>query len=410
MHAFETHASIDKHIELKKKYMKERVILSKTFLVICSVCVAIGLVTLTYGFIWDTQRAWANYLLNNFYFLSLAIGGAFFLAIQSITQSGWSAGFRRVPEAMMMYIPIAGILLLFLYFGMHHIYPWTHPDILANNEIIRGKTTFLNIPFFFIRLLVFFSVWILLVRLIRRASLKEDEKGGLESFAKIERYSKILIFVLAVTFSIIGFDLLMSIEPEWSSTIFALKNFIAAFQHGSVVIFIIIFLLSCRGYFDFLNVSHTHDFARYIFIVSIFYGYFWFSQFMLTWYGNLPEETIYFAKRWTSEWQPLWALDVIINWAVPFFVLLPVVTSRNKWIVLTVGLILLIGLWIDLFVEIFPGIVGHSHIGFIEIGSFVGFAGLFALVTGYHLSKAALVPKNHPLIQESYQHHFESYI
>jgi len=390
--------------------MKERINLSRTFLISCIACVAIGIITLTYGFISDPQRTWANYLLNNFYFLSLAIGGAFFLALQAITQAGWSSGFRRIPEAMMMYIPVAGILLLFLYFGMHHLYQWANPAIVAANEHIQHKSAYMNIPFFFGRLILFFLAWIFLTRLIRKASLKEDISGGMESFIKIEWLSKVFIFVLAVTFSALGFDLLMSIDIKWFSTIFALKNFIAAFQKGSAVIFIIVILLNRRGYLEFLNVSHTHDFARYIFIVSIFYGYFWFSQFMLTWYANIPEETIYYAKRWTSEWQPVWAADIIVNWLIPFMVLLPVLTSRKKWVVFAIGIVLLVGQWLDLFVEIFPGSVGHSKFGFIEIGTYIGFAGLFVLVTGYHLSKAALVPKNHPLLDESYQHHFESYI
>jgi hypothetical protein len=390
--------------------MKQQINLSKTFLISCFTCIAIGVAALAYGFISDPHRTWANYLLNNFYFLSLAIGGAFFLALQSITQAGWSSGFRRIPEAMMMYIPIAGILLLFLYFGLHYLYPWSHPEIVASSEVVQHKSAYLNIPFFFIRIILFFSAWIVLTRLIRKASLKEDKTGGLESFHKIEWYSKVFIFVLAVYFSLTGFDLLMSIDVKWFSTIYALKNFIAAFLHGSATIFIIVLLLNRRGYFEFLNVSHIHDFARYIFIVSIFYGYFWFSQFMLIWYGNIPEETIYYARRWTSEWQPWWAMDIIVNWAIPFFVLLPVNTSRSKWIVFSVALILVAGQWIDLFVEIFPGSVGHSNFGFIEVGSYIGFAGLFALVTGYYLSKAYLVPKNHPLIEECYQHHFESYI
>jgi hypothetical protein len=390
--------------------MKDQITLSKTFLVICAICIATGVAALTYGFISNPQRAWANYLLDSFYFLSLGIGGAFFLAIQAITQSGWSAGFRRIPEAMMLYIPVAGVLLLFLYFGMHHLYPWTHADVIASSEVVRHKVGYLNVPFFFLRLVLFFAAWIFLTRLIRKASLKEDEVGGLDQFRKIEWYSKIFIFVLAVTFSVLGFDLLMSIDVEWFSTIFALKNFIAAFLHGSVTIFVIVVLLNRRGYLSFLNVCHIHDFARYIFIVSIFYGYFWFSQFMLIWYGNIPEDTIYYAQRWTPEWQPLWALDIIMNWAIPFLVLLPVNTSRSKWVVFSVALVLVLGQWVDLFVEIFPGSVRHSSIGFIEVGTYLGFAGLFALVTGYHLSKAPLVARNHPFINESYQHHFESYI
>ena len=390
--------------------MKDRVLLSRPFKIACSILIVIGIAALGYGFVSDTQRTWANYLLNNFYFLQLAIGGAFFLGLQAITQAGWSAGFRRIPEAMMMYLPLAGILCLFLFFGMHYLYSWTRPEVVAASEVIKSKTMYLNIPFFFLRMVLFFSAWILLTRVIRKASLREDEAGGLEQFHKIEWYSKILIFVLALSFSLIGFDLLMSIDAKWFSTIYALKNFIAAFLHGSATIFIIVFLLNRRGYFEFLNVSHVHDFARYLFIVSIFYGYFWFSQFILIWYGNIPEETIYYAKRWTTEWQPIWAVDIIINWVIPFFVLLPVNTSRNKWIVFAVAVLLAVGQWVDLYVEIFPGSVIHPTFGIIEIGSYLGFTGLFALFVGYILSKAALVAKNHPLIEESYSHHFESYI
>lgn len=390
--------------------MKQQLNLSKTFLVICGVCITIGLLALVYGFVTDPQRAWANYLLNNFYFLSLAIGAAFFLAIQAITRSGWSAGFRRIPEAMMLYIPIAGILLLFLYFGMHDLYHWAHTDAVASDELLNHKSPYLNVPFFFLRLIVFFGVWIVLIRMIRKASLNEDTTGDWQYAKRIEVLSRIFIFVLAISFSLIGFDLLMSIESHWFSTIYSLKNFIAAFQHAAATIFIIVLLLNRRGYFEFLNTSHIHDFARYIFILSIFYGYFWFSQFILIWYSNIPEETVYYARRWVEEWKPFWAADIIINWAIPFFVLLPVNTSRNKWIVLGVAFLLVAGQWIDLFVEIFPGAVGHSYVGLIEIGSYIGFMGLFILITGYNLTKAAVVPQNHPLINESYQHHFESYI
>jgi hypothetical protein len=390
--------------------MKDRITLSNTFLISCFALIFIGVGTLIFGFISEPHRAWENYLLNNFYFLSLAIGAAFFLALQSITQSGWSSGFRRIPEAMMMFIPVSGILLLFLYFGMSDLYHWANANLVSKNILLQHKSVYLNVPFFLIRLVVFFTTWIILTRKIRKASLKEDEIGGLDNFHKIETYSKVLIFVIAITFSLIGIDLIMSIDAEWFSTIFTFKNFVAAFQHSSAVIFIIIVLLNRKGYYKFLNVSHIHDFARYIFIVSIFYGYMWFSQFMLTWFGNIPEETIYYVKRWTAEWQPLWLADIIINWAIPFFVLLPVFTSRSKWIVFIVALILVAGQWIDLFLAIFPGSSIAVHFGFIEIGSFLGFAGLFILTTGYYLSNASLVPLKHPYIEESYHHHFESYI
>jgi hypothetical protein len=130
---------------------------------------------------------------------------------------------------------------------------------------------------------------------------------------------------------------------------------------------------------------------------------------MLIWYGNIPEETLYYAIRWQPEWKPAWILDIVINWAIPFFILLPVVTSRNKWVVFLIALIILAGQWIDLYITVFPA-VGAGKFGLIEAGAFAGFAGLFALITGYNLSKANLIPENAPLIRESYEHHFESYI
>lgn len=390
--------------------MKQQIKLSKLFKVGCLAAIGIGILTYIYGFITDPQRTWANYLLNNFYFLSLAIGASFFLAIQAITRSGWSSGFRRIAEALMMYVPVSGFLILFLYFGMHYIYLWARAESTASSEIIIHNASYLNVPFFFIRIIFFFTAWIILTRMIRNVSLKEDATGGILGFNQIEWLSKVFIFVLAVSFSLMGFDLLMSIDFKWFSTIYALKNFIAAFQHGAAIIFVVIVLLNKRGYFSFLNESHIHDFARYMFIVSIFYGYFWFMQFMLIWYGNIPEETIYYAIRWTPSWHLFWAADIITNWAIPFIVLMPVFTSRNKWVVFSVALILLFGLWLDLFVEIFPGAVGKSSFGIIELGTFIGFAGIFAIITGYYLSKAALIPVNHPLIEESYHHHFESYI
>ncbi len=379
-------------------------------MIICLACIVIGAAVLISGFFNDPVRAWANFLLAGFYFFLIGIGATFFLTIQYITRSGWSSGFRRIAEALMLYVPVSGVVMLFLYFGIQYLYPWSNPEVIASHEMVAHKSPYMNIPFFMIRMVIFFSVWTWLIYIIRKASIREDKEGGIQFFRKMEVYSRIFIFFLAISFSLLGFDLIMSVEAEWFSTIFALKNFIAAFQHGTIMVFLVIILLNRKGYFTFLNVFHIHDFARYIFMVSIFYGYFWFSQFMLIWYANIPEETIYYAVRWTQEWKTFWILDIVFNWAVPFFILLPVITSQKKWVVATVAIIVMIGLWIDLFVEIFPATVGKSNIGLMEAGTFLGFAGLFALVTSYHLSRASLVPENHPLISESYQHQFESYI
>jgi hypothetical protein len=386
--------------------MKEIYKPSKIFRIIALALFLAGLGTMVYGFIADPGRTWASYLLNNFYFLSLAMGAAFFFVIQYISQSGWSVGFKRVPEAMMAYLPFAAVLFLLMYFGIHSLYHWSHSDAVATDELLQHKAPYLNTGFFMIRLVVYFALWVLLAEALRRFSRREDVAGGFENFHKSEFYSRVFIFILAITFTLAAFDWLMSLEPHWYSTIFALKFMVSAFLHGVSIMVLIIFLLHRKGYFPFLNKYHLHDFARYLFMLAIVWGYFWFAQFMLIWYANIPEETVYFVHRWKDGWQLLFFLEIGINWAVPFFVLLPIKASRNMTVISIVIVLLVIGQYIELHNHIMPETTGRLVPGFIEIAGFLGFAGLFALVVSYALGRANIVPVNHPFLEESKDHHF----
>ncbi len=390
--------------------MKEQSNVSKTFRIIFLTFIFIGAGTFLLGLISDPKRTWANYLIVNYYFLSLAMGGTFFLVLQSISQSGWSAAFSRIPEAMMAYIPFAAVFFLLLYFGRHDLYHWSHKESVPLDPILQHKSVFLNAPFFFLRMIFFFILWIFLTRLLRKNSLQEDLAGPetiMVLFSKRELYSKIFIFIFAITFSLSAFDWIMSIDVHWYSTIFALKNLVASFLHGVSIITLIVFILYKRGYFPFLNKYHMHDFARYIFMLSIVWGYFWFAQFMIIWYGNIPEETVYYFVRWKDGWKVLFFLEIIINWAIPFLILLPVKTSRNMTVITAVILFLVIGQYLDLFVQVIPGTTGILRFGLIEGGLFLGFAGLFSLVVAISLSKAKIIPSNHPYLDESIKHQFK---
>jgi hypothetical protein len=390
--------------------MKEQSNVSKTFRIITLTFIFIGAGTFLLGLISDPKRTWANYLIVNYYFLSLAMGATFFLVLQSISQSGWSAAFSRIPEAMMAYIPFAAVLFLLLYFGMHDLYNWSHKESVPLDPILQHKSVFLNAPFFFLRMIIFFILWIFLTRLLRKNSLQEDLAGPetiMALFSKRELYSKIFIFIFAITFSLSAFDWIMSIDVHWYSTIFALKNLVGSFLHGVSILTLIVFILYKRGYFPFLNKYHLHDFARYIFMLSIVWGYFWFAQFMIIWYGNIPEETAYYYFRWKEGWKILFFLEIGLNWAIPFLILLPVKTSRNMTVISTVILFLIIGQYLDLFVQIIPGTTGILRFGWIEGGLFLGFAGLFSLVVAIALSKAKIIPSNHPYLDESLGHHFK---
>ena len=384
--------------------MDEKLTISSKFKILAIVLIVIGVIALVYAAIAHPERFWANLLINNYYFLTVALGATFFMALQSITNSGWSAGFVRVPQAIADYIPVAFILMIPLLFGLDHLYHWAHHDAHLD-KFIAHKAPYLNIPFFIARFVILFVVWTVFTQLLKKYSRKEDFEGGLKYFKKTDLVSKIYIFVFALTFSVSAFDWIMSIDVHWFSTIFAVRNFIMAFYHGTAMIALIVIILNKFGYFPFLNKSHLKDFSKYIFILCILWVYTWFTQYILIWYANIPEETVYYIPRTKGEFAALFHIELILNWIVPFVLLLSGYISTNKNLLIIIIGVLMIGNWVDIYQQVFPGTVHHLQIGFIEIGSFIGFLGIFALVIGISLSKAPLVPKNHPFLEESFKHH-----
>jgi hypothetical protein len=386
--------------------MEERIKLSRIYILATLIMVLVGIAALVTAFMGDPQRAWANILLNNVYFVSLSVGALLFVAIQRVTHSGWSAGFIRVPEAMAGFLPVAAVLFLVMIPGANSLYHWSQADAVSHDPLLMHKAPYLNLPFWIGRMVVYFALWILMYYIIRRLSVKEDHVGGMEIFKTLEHRSRVSIFIVLITFIFAIIDWIMSIDAHWYSTIFAVKDFVAAFHHAAIVITFIVLLMNQKGYFPFLNKSHLGDFSRYIFMLCIIWGYFWFAQFMLIWYGNIPEETAYFLPRAQGEgWRFFFFANIAINWFLPFVLLMPKATSRNRTILKIVIPFLIAGQFIDLYVQIFPGTVGEQVLGFQEIGTFIGFAGLFMLVTGWVLSRAGLYPVNHPYLEECKAHH-----
>jgi hypothetical protein len=386
--------------------MEKKIQISSTFKIISLVLIAIGIASLTYGFITDPVKTWANYLMNNYYFLSLGIGITFFGALQYVTHSGWAVGFNRIYQAMGNIIPVIAILMIpILIFGMQDLYHWSHEGVTDHDALIAHKAPYLNIPFFALRYVIYFAIWIFLTQMIRRFSLKEDKLGGMKYFKKAEFWSKVYIFSLAFTFTLATFDWIMSIDVHWFSTIFAFRNFVMAFYHGLVVLTFILIILNKMGYIPWFSKAHLGDLTKFIFVLSIIWTYMWLSQYLLIWYANIPEETVYYLPRTKGEFQVLFWGEFILNWFLPFLLLIPKQISTNKNAVLVICAILIVGQWVDLYQQIIVGTYGVLHIGIIEIGSFIGFLGLFALVVGYSLSKTPLLQKNHPYLEDSLHHH-----
>lgn len=375
--------------------------------------IAVGVVAYAIGFVATPERAWASFLLDNIYFLGLAMGASFYSALQYITQSGWSAQYKRIPEAMGTYLPYAFVgFAILVAFGTHSIFHWSHEHAVEHDALLQHKAPFLNTTFLGIRVAVSFALWIFMTRLLRNWSLKEDLEGGLEYFRKSEFYSRVFIFIIAFTFSFFAWDWMMSIDAHWFSTIYAAKNLVSAILHGICFMVLVIIIMRNKGYFPTTNTIHLHDYSRYMFAFSIIYGYFWFSQFFLIWFANIPEETIYYVER-LEDWSPLMLINFAINFFFPFLFLLWNRIAKTERGLVIAASIMMVGYAIDLYEQIMPGIsklykpednANIGDIGFLEIGGFLGFAGLFLFVFMKAFTKSNIIPVNHPYLQESLEH------
>ena len=382
------------------------------------VMMAIGVAAIVVGFMTDPVRAWAVLLHNDFYFTAMALGATFFIAFNYVAQAGWAVGIKRVPEAIGGFLKfgMVGLILIFI-FGHHDLYHWTHHHLyekfLADgvtpnpdyDRILDGKSGYLNMPFYITRIVLYAVIWIGFTYLFRKHSLAEDTEGGLTHYKKCVTYGAVFLVLFAVTSSTSAWDFLMSIDSHWFSTLFGWYTFIGLFVSGLAMICMFTLYLKSRGYMQHVTENHLHDLGKFMFAFSIFWTYLWFSQFMLIWYANLPEEVVYFHTRW-AYYRTLWIGNFLINFIAPFLVLMTRDAKRQRVILWTGGIIIFIGHWLDVFVMVMPGTVGADwHIGFVEIGTMIGFLGLFIWSTLRELSKAPLVARNHPMLQESLHHH-----
>lgn len=367
----------------------------------------IGVAGLAIGFLWQPERAWANFLLNAYYFLCLSLGALLFSAIQYVSGARWSEVLRRIPESLASYIPVGGVILLALFFGMHPLYEWSHEDAVAADKLLSGKAIYLNIPFFFIRVSITILLWTFFSRLMRENSLRQDETSDFKFFRRNIKISAVFIFLFAFTLSALSYDLIMSLEPHWFSTIFAIYNFAGLFVNALVVIALLGIYLSEKGCFPQFTPNHLHDLGKFIFAFSVFWAYIWFSQFMLIWYSNMPEETVYFYRRFhSSVFQPLFFINFFMNFVVPFFVLMTRNAKRNPAVVKGLCIWMLVAHWLDIYLMVMPGALGDkAGLGFLELMVPFGFAGVFLFVTLRHLSGAPLLPQASPLLEESLHHH-----
>ncbi|QRR03142.1 quinol:cytochrome C oxidoreductase [Dyadobacter sandarakinus] len=359
-------------------------------------------------------RIWANLWVNGVYFTGMAVVGMFFLSYNYLAQAGWSAVFKRVPEALPAFLPVTGVVLIVTFlFGGHDLFHWTHEGLYEvggpeYDAIIAGKRGYLNTPFYLIRLVLYFALWYGLWRVIRNLSLQEDEIGGTDFYEKSIRFGTAFLVVFGVTSSTSAWDFVMSVDTHWFSTMFGWYTLASWHVAGLAVITLTIVLLRERGYLRAVNSSHLRDLGKFVFAFSIFWTYVWFAQFLLIYYANLPEETIYFIERFRGHggfFKAPFFITLFLNFFFPFLVLMTRDAKFTHSILKVACWSVIIGHYLDFYTNIMPGSMGASAgFGPLEVGFFILFLCAFGYSIANQLTKANLIPRNHPMLEESLHH------
>jgi len=389
--------------------------------------IGLGILSLIIGYlvygasddIHHKTRFWATLLQNSIYFLLITNACMFFICVTTLAWGGWQMAFQRVPEAISAAVPVIGgialIVLLAIAFGGHHmthIYHWTDTEAVNNDELLKGKKPFLNISFFTIWTILAILLWSVLGWKVRKLSRETDKapltvEEGKRYIWKNTVWSAIFITWFALTvMSTVPWLWLMSIDAHWYSTMYSWYTFASTWVAGIALIIVFVVYLKNQGYLEYANEEHVHDLGKFMFAFSIFWAYLWFSQFMLIWYANIPEETVYFIPRTKGAYSGIFWLGFVINFAAPLFILMKRGSKRNYGTITIMSLVIIFGHWLDFHQMIFASVSPeHVEMNLYDYGIALGFVGLIMLIAGRVLGKYPLVARNHPFTKESIIHH-----
>lgn len=368
--------------------------------------IVVGVVGGAFG-LWASDRFWFSFLQNALFVLTIALGAVLFVTFKAVSNAGWATVLRRVPEAMMSYVPVGGICLLLIFFGRNSLYTWTQTTFRSHETgaELGFKNAWLSTPFFFGRMVVFLAIWCGLIYLIKRASYRQDRDPNVAYTNRRKIYSAIFIVVFGITFSLASFDWVMSLEPMFYSTIFGFYMISGTLTSSAAAITLLVILLKKRGQLSAVGDKHMHALGQIVLGFSTFWAYMWISQYLLIYYANLPEETIYYVRRTsTNGWMTVFVVNLFLNWVIPFVMLLPRQVKLNtKWMVAACSIVLM-GHWLDLYAMVFPANFGSPKIGFVDLALTIGFAALFLFVFAKNLNADRMVPINDPYLSESLEH------
>lgn len=389
-----------------------RLVISRSTLRVPIALAAVGLIALVVGLVTSPERTWLNLLIDGFYVLSLGVSAIFFIATQRLARSQWWVPIQRIPEAFMAVLPAAAVLMIVLAFGFHSLYAWTDPASLHEEHalVTAGRETYLAPTFVYVRMIVIVALWLFFALRIRKISLEGDasREAGLRSHGRLFRYSGAFAVLFAFSFTAAAYDWIISLDAKWFSTMFSVYVFAGSFVQGIAAIALATVTLKRKKLFGsqdkLIDGDLIQTLGTMVLAFCTFWAYIFVCQYLLIWYGNIPEEAVYFLRRSTGGWLPLFLGSVLINWVIPFLVLLPRSSKRNLRVMTGISILVLLGRWFDLYILVMPSHWASPKFGILEIAMAAGCGGLIYLLFVRGLSRAPLVPSHEPSLAARHGH------
>jgi len=366
-------------------------------------CAAIGAIACAVFGMRNPTQFFFSWLVSFLFFLSLALGGLFFVVIQYASQGGWGIVVRRIGETIFGSIPVMAVLFVPLVFGLSNLYAWAVPGAADHDALIRWKTPYLNVPFFLIRAVVFFVCWSAIALFYYGASRGQDETGDPAVSARLRRFAGPAIIVLAITTTFASIDWIVSLTPHWYSTMFGVYFFAGSFVGYIALLSVTSVAMRQAGLLDtVITAEHLHDIGKFLFAFTAFWAYIAFSQFFLIWYANLPEETFWFKARLVGSWRAVSLLLMIGHFAIPFFYLMGRAVKRRDATLAIGGAWILLMHYVDLYWLVMPTL-HHDGVSpsVLDVAAFMAVGGCFVAAVGWLMRRQALVPVRDPRLAES---------
>jgi hypothetical protein len=394
-----------------------RLVVPRSKLMIPIALCAIGAISLAAGLALSAERAFLNLLIDSWLVLALGVAALFFIGAQRLAHSKWWSPIQRIPEAFTTLLPAGAVLMIIMAFGFHRLYPWTDPAspaMLDEHPLVTpGRMTYLAPTFTYIRMAVCIGLWLLFAWRMRQISLSGDASrtAGNSAYARLFRYSGGFVPLFAITFAAAAYDWLISLEPKWFSTMFSVYIFAGAFVEAIAAIALATVTMKRKKLWgpggDVVDSHVVQTLGTMMLAFSTFWGYIWVCQFLLIWYGNIPEESVWYVERCTGGWLPLLIGSFVLSWIIPFFSLLPLRNKRSLKAMTVLSVLVLVGRWLDLYIIVMPSHWKSPQFGPLEIGMAAGAVGVIYLLFVRGLSRAPLIPVHEPVlaVRRAHAHH-----